>query len=142
MASFIRHELPIRLARRINDLENVPYMCDMPSVQQVKQTYIQSFLDIINTPVIDTTTKEEEFSKMLQSLYSKHSNVLMQMAKGAYELRAQIQEGNLSLGHQKWKQSSSSSSSSSSPPFTKKDHNHSNVEFDEMEEMNEFLNRF
>jgi hypothetical protein len=43
VASFLRRELPIRLAHRIQDLERVPYMSGMPSVINVKKLYTQSF---------------------------------------------------------------------------------------------------
>ena len=36
VASFLKRELPIRLAHRINNLDNVPMMQDMKSVQQVR----------------------------------------------------------------------------------------------------------
>ncbi|KAI2510086.1 Mitochondrial branched-chain alpha-ketoacid dehydrogenase kinase [Fragilaria crotonensis] len=42
VASFLRRELPIRLAHRITDLERVPYMSEMPSVVGVKKLYTQS----------------------------------------------------------------------------------------------------
>ena len=47
VASFLRRELPIRLAHRIQDLQKVPLMKDMESVKVVKQLYIQSFLDLV-----------------------------------------------------------------------------------------------
>ena len=34
MANFIRHEMPIWLVQRIRDLDCVPMMKDMPSVQE------------------------------------------------------------------------------------------------------------
>merc|ERR1711935_1328044 len=45
VASFLRRELPIRLAHRVHDLEKVPLMKDMQSVKEVKQLYIQSLLE-------------------------------------------------------------------------------------------------
>lgn len=47
VASFLRRELPIRLAHRVQDLEKVPLMKDMKSVKEVKQLYIQSFLELL-----------------------------------------------------------------------------------------------
>ena len=36
VASFVRREMTIRLAHRIHDLDRIPMMRDMPSVQAVK----------------------------------------------------------------------------------------------------------
>ena len=46
VAGFLRHELPIRLAHRIADLDDVPLMKEMPSVQTVKQLYLTSFKEL------------------------------------------------------------------------------------------------
>jgi len=90
VASLLRKELPIRLAHRIQDLDRVPLMSDMPSVKAVKQVYVRSFRELVETPPIHTAGDEEAFAEMLAALYGKHANVLVQMARGAYELREQI----------------------------------------------------
>lgn len=87
MASFLRQEIPIRLAHRILDLDQVPYLRDMASVQAVKQIYMDSFSELLEFQPIRTTEDENNFALMLERLYLKHSSVLVQMAKGAYELR-------------------------------------------------------
>lgn len=73
-ACFLRQEIPIRLAHRIRDLDRVPMMRDMPSVQMVKGIYVQSFLEMIEFPVIYTPEQEQEFARMLETLYTKHAN--------------------------------------------------------------------
>jgi len=94
IANFLRLELPVRLARRICDLDRVPLMRDMPSVQAVKQIYIDSFEELVryNDAPIHTAMDEERFAERLEALYIKHSSVLVQMAKGAYELREQLSQ--------------------------------------------------
>ncbi|KAJ3031816.1 UNVERIFIED_CONTAM: hypothetical protein HDU68_012322 [Siphonaria sp. JEL0065] len=50
-AQFLHHELPIRLARRVVELENLPYnLSKMASVQKVASWYSQSYQDLINFP--------------------------------------------------------------------------------------------
>lgn len=88
VANFLHREIPVRLAHRIEDLDQVPYLSEMKSVKQVKQTYIDSFLEFIDMPTIQTPEGEEKFAIRLQQLYEKHAGVLMQMARGAFELRA------------------------------------------------------
>lgn len=92
-AQFLRRELPIRLAHRIRDLELVPLMSEMPSIKEVKETYVDSFLELIDIPVgsISTVQDEHDFAVMLEKLYKKHQGVLIQMARGAFELRASTQ---------------------------------------------------
>lgn len=70
-------------------------MRDMPSVQAVKQVYIDSFLELVHRPKVHTKQQEEEFAAALESLYVKHANVLIQMARGAYELRTAVREGRI-----------------------------------------------
>jgi pyruvate dehydrogenase kinase 2/3/4 len=69
----------------------VPVLRDMNSVQQVKDAYVQSCMDIVNFPGgIDSTTAEEDFSRLIEAIYERHGSVLVQMARGAYEFRQAI----------------------------------------------------
>mmetsp|Transcript_20874 Transcript_20874/g.29464 ORF Transcript_20874/g.29464 Transcript_20874/m.29464 type:complete len:427 (+) Transcript_20874:172-1452(+) len=95
VASFIRKEIPIRLAHRIQDLDRMPMMRDQPSVKAVKQVYIDSFLELIESPEIKTPEDEADFALALEMLYQKHSCVMVQMAKGAYELRTAVHNGEI-----------------------------------------------
>ncbi|KAJ3317196.1 hypothetical protein HDU76_001288, partial [Blyttiomyces sp. JEL0837] len=48
---FIHNELPIRLAHRVAELENLPHnLSTMPSVLRVKHWYTQSFKDLVEFP--------------------------------------------------------------------------------------------
>ena len=103
VASFLRRELPIRLAHRIEDLSRVPLLQDMRSVQQVRELYTTSFLEILSMDKHPPSRErqgewEERFAKVLENVYDRHSSVLVQMAKGAFELRAAIRKGALESG--------------------------------------------
>lgn len=112
VAGFLRREMPVRLAHRIQDLERVPLMKDAKSVREVRDLYITSFLELEEfDPIIRTPEQEEEFSRLLENVYERHSKVLVQMARGAYEYRNLIR--------------------------SKKD-----LEFELMEETHNFLDRF
>jgi pyruvate dehydrogenase kinase 2/3/4 len=92
----LRHELPIRLAHRIQDLERVPNLRDMPSVKGVKELYTQSFLELCEFPSkITTQQTEEQFAHLVERIYERHSKVLVQMARGAFEYRKAIQTGDI-----------------------------------------------
>ena len=91
VAGFLRRELPIRLSHRIQDLERVPLMKDMKSVKEVKDLYVRSFLELVEfDSKIMTAEQEERFSKIIETIYERHSKVLVQMARGAYEFRNYI----------------------------------------------------
>ena len=88
VAGFLRREMPVRLAHRIQDLERLPLMKDIESVKAVRDLYITSFLELEDfDPLIKTAEQEEAFSKLLENIYERHSKVLVQMARGAYEYR-------------------------------------------------------
>jgi len=93
MAGFLRHELPVRLAHRILDLDQVPLMRDMQAVQLVKGIYVNSFRELTSfTPHIQNMEDETAFANLLTTLYQKHAGVLVQMAQGAYQLREEIRQ--------------------------------------------------
>lgn len=93
VASFLRRELPIRMAHRVADLEGIPLLRDMASVQQVKDAYIQSTLEILNfANTIDSPSVEAEFSRLIETIYERHASVLVQMARSAYEFRCAVRQ--------------------------------------------------
>ena len=93
VAGFLRRELPIRLAHRVHDLENVPLLSDMNSVKEVRDLYVKSILDLMAFESIENIDQEERFAKLVDNIYERHSNVLVQMARGAYEFRKAVREG-------------------------------------------------
>jgi len=96
VASFLRRELPIRLAHRIQDLEKVPLMKDMQSVKEVKQLYIQSFLELVEyEKKISSAESETKFARLVEGIYERHSRVLVQMARGAFEFRNHIAKNSM-----------------------------------------------
>jgi Mitochondrial branched-chain alpha-ketoacid dehydrogenase kinase len=95
VASFLRRELPIRLAHRIQDLEGIPILRDMNHIRLVRDLYIQSFFDIVNFDSKITDSQQEQlFSQLIEKIYERHSSVLVQMARGAYEFRNAVRQGN------------------------------------------------
>jgi pyruvate dehydrogenase kinase 2/3/4 len=53
-ALFLLDELPIRLAHRVVELENLPHgLSDMASVIKVKNWYAESFQELIEFPKIE-----------------------------------------------------------------------------------------
>jgi len=121
VASFLYRELPARLAHRIQDLDHVPYMSNMPSVRNVRDTYVSSFRELVSQPIPDGPNSEEQFAKLVEGIYDRHAGVLVSMARGAFELRAALRKGEITLNKR---------------GGTKM------TEFAEMEELHDFLDRF
>ena len=96
IAGFLRHELPIRLARRVVELDRLPALHEMPSVKKVREWYARSALEIQEAPKPADATTERAFAKLLETIYERHAGVLYTMAHGAYELRENYE---LSLIH-------------------------------------------
>ena len=97
-------------------------MKDMQSVKEVKQLYIQSFLELLEfDKKIVSADQEQAFSRLVEGIYERHSRVLVQMARGAYEFRHHIH-----------KKSTAKNTSNTRP----KDR------FSKMEQTHAFLDRF
>jgi pyruvate dehydrogenase kinase 2/3/4 len=93
VAGFLRRELPIRLAHRIRDLQTVPVFSDMASIVGVRDLYRKSFQDLIELPnKITTVAQEDEMARALERIYDRHANVIVQMARGAFEFRKAVRE--------------------------------------------------
>ncbi|KAI8070066.1 mitochondrial pyruvate dehydrogenase [Gongronella butleri] len=61
-SQFLHEELPIRLAHRVKELEELPAnLSEMPSIIKVKNWYAHSFQDLIDlpTPTISNNVKEQ-----------------------------------------------------------------------------------
>lgn len=66
-------------------------MKDMSSVKQVKELYIMSLLELAKfDKKIVNADQEAAFAKLVESIYERHSSILVQMARGAYELRSHV----------------------------------------------------
>jgi pyruvate dehydrogenase kinase 2/3/4 len=115
----------------------------MPSVQEVRSLYITSFLEILSLdkhPPNSNSSEEWEnsFATILENIYERHSSVLVQMAKGAYELRAALRDG----ADGGLKGSTTTTDDSSSSSSSSKQQQREAIEFELMESTHAFLDRF
>ncbi|KDO34255.1 hypothetical protein SPRG_01441 [Saprolegnia parasitica CBS 223.65] len=87
-AKFLHHEMPIRYAHRVKDLDTLPYgLCQMPSVRQVKEWYIHSMEELLAFPKVQTAADERRFTSMIESIKDRHNATLFTMARGVHELK-------------------------------------------------------
>mmetsp|Transcript_5456 Transcript_5456/g.14773 ORF Transcript_5456/g.14773 Transcript_5456/m.14773 type:complete len:182 (+) Transcript_5456:1216-1761(+) len=74
-------------------------MREMESVKLVKQLYTQSLLELVEFDTqIKSIQQEEAFAELVESIYKRHSKVLVQMARGAHEFRNHVAQTHRSTG--------------------------------------------
>jgi len=90
-AKFLHHELPIRLAHRVKDLSKLPLgLNEQKSVQLVRDWYMQSWQELDQFKEIRTPEDEMKFTKMIEHIRTRHSGVLITLARGIYELKMSL----------------------------------------------------
>ncbi|TYJ96234.1 pyruvate dehydrogenase (acetyl-transferring) kinase [Cucumis melo var. makuwa] len=120
-AQFLHKELPIRIARRAIELENLPYglsvkpavlkvfffifllpfffCCRLISalhlVELVRDWYLDSFRDLRSFPEIKNSDDEKEFTQMIKAIKVRHNNVVPMMALGVQQLKKGLRLNNV-----------------------------------------------
>ncbi|KAM7278595.1 hypothetical protein ACFE04_005729 [Oxalis oulophora] len=90
-AQFLHKELPIRIARRVLDLDSLPYgLSEKPAVLKVRDWYLDSFRDVRSFPDIKDTNDEKEFTDMIKAVKVRHNNVVPMMALGVKQLKKSL----------------------------------------------------
>lgn len=98
-AQYLYNEIPIRLARRIKDLEKLPFELNKTNgVNQVRKWYIQSFIDFRDYNINNISNNTSLFLEMVKNVYERHAPTLITMAKGIHEIKKinKIQMENIS----------------------------------------------
>ena len=90
VACFLHRELPVRLAHRAIELESTLTLHDSKHVKQVISWYKQSFKELRECPVPMNIEKEKRFATVVSNIYERHSRTLMNMAKGAHDVRTTL----------------------------------------------------
>lgn len=86
-ADHVRRQLPTRLARRILDMNNLPYICGInPHIQYVYDTYVESFERVLALPRIGTLEQEAAFCSTLRDVLDRARAVLPRMARASKEI--------------------------------------------------------
>ena len=72
-AQYLRRELPIRLAHRINEIRTLPFIvgCN-PTILAVHELYIKAFHTLNDFPKIETPEDEERFAEVLKAFLDDH----------------------------------------------------------------------
>ncbi|XP_058076699.1 pyruvate dehydrogenase (acetyl-transferring) kinase, mitochondrial-like [Magnolia sinica] len=104
-SQFLHKELPIRIARRAIELENLPYgLSEKPAVLKVRDWYLDSFRDLRSFPEIKDSNDELSFTQMIKMIKVRHNNVVPAMAMGIQQLKKdlgpKVEPGELDEIHQ------------------------------------------
>ncbi|KAG7674226.1 hypothetical protein Ndes2526B_g03970 [Nannochloris sp. 'desiccata'] len=90
-AQFLQNELPVRLAHRVAELENLPYgLSGKPHVLKVRDWYVESFKELRSFTKIRDVSDEQQFTGLLKHIYTRHRNVVPVMAMGVAELKREL----------------------------------------------------
>jgi hypothetical protein len=88
---FLQKELPVRLARRLKDMQNLPYIVGMnPYVRSVYTLYCSSFETLVNFPPISSLQHERNYTTLLKRLVEEHKDVIPILSKGMIECKNYI----------------------------------------------------
>eukprot|EP00835_Amoeboradix_gromovi_P001485 NODE_68_length_23780_cov_0.251003.p4 type:complete len:433 gc:universal NODE_68_length_23780_cov_0.251003:9186-10484(+) len=83
MSNFVKDQISIRLAKRINDFQSLPFVTVNSShLQQVYDLYWKSFNSISDTGLIKTRNDHNHFLEILRSNLRYHLSVIPKLAMG------------------------------------------------------------
>ncbi|GMH33368.1 hypothetical protein BSKO_01202 [Bryopsis sp. KO-2023] len=87
-AEYVRTELPKRLARRVLDLQFLPYIfVTNPHIKRVYNAYKSAFQRLIECERITTMSQNEDFAGLLRRLVDEHTPMLDSLASGVRDCR-------------------------------------------------------
>ncbi|CAA7388385.1 unnamed protein product [Spirodela intermedia] len=90
-AQFLHKELPIRIARRVVELDDLPFgLSDKHAVLKVRDWYLDSFRDLRSFPDIRDASDELAFTDMIGMIMVRHKDVVPTMALGVQQLKKDL----------------------------------------------------
>ena len=85
---WLRGQLPIRFARRLDELLQLPYVVVHNSnIKQVLDIYVETFESVSDFPSILTEKDEADFAQLVREQLEKHQAVARLIAEGYREVR-------------------------------------------------------
>jgi pyruvate dehydrogenase kinase 2/3/4 len=90
IACFLHRELAVRVAHRAVSLQATSAFKASVHIQQVCNMYKATFAELRQLQVPSTVETEKVFAAHLQNIYDRHASTLINMAKGANEIRLHL----------------------------------------------------
>lgn len=90
-AQFLHKELPIRIARRVVDFQQLPHilLCN-PVIHDVYELYLRAFSVLNKFPKVETLELEERYSRIIKQLLDDHQSVVTHLAEGFNECQKNV----------------------------------------------------
>jgi len=94
---FLHKELPIRLAQRAVELENLPFaVSSTQSIQNVYDLYLKSFDKITSHPEPNSTEESDSFTELISNIKTEHKDLELNIANALEPYRGKHHEKNIS----------------------------------------------
>lgn len=88
MTKHIYNEIPIRLAKRVTDLNSLPFgLSKNHSIHKIREWYLMSFEELTQVKEPITSSEIIDFKDAIHTIYHRHSTTLSTISKGLYELQ-------------------------------------------------------
>ncbi|EKX35983.1 hypothetical protein GUITHDRAFT_155357 [Guillardia theta CCMP2712] len=91
IAQHVQRELCIRLARRLLDIQTLPYIVvENPHIQSVHAIYHRAFAKLVDFPKVVNINQDEQFVLLLKELVQEGVQVVPLLARGIYEASLRV----------------------------------------------------
>jgi len=88
-ARWLREQLPIRFARRIEDILQLPHVVvSNPNISSILETYVNTFESVSSFPDIKDSDSEQAFLRLIKRELVDHSQGTRLVAEGYREVRS------------------------------------------------------
>lgn len=95
-ANLLQYALPVRLARCIVDMQNLPYRCMINThMLHVHDVYVDAFNELVAVPWINTLDEESAWIDVLKDNMEKTRVVLPVLAKASKEISSAMDREHL-----------------------------------------------
>ncbi|KXJ29018.1 3-methyl-2-oxobutanoate dehydrogenase [lipoamide] kinase, mitochondrial [Exaiptasia diaphana] len=90
-AQYLQKEMPIRIARRVVDLQQLPYIVlSNPVMHDVYELYLRAFSMLTKFPKVESLEDEGRYSHLITGLLDDHQHVVTNLAEGFQECKNHI----------------------------------------------------
>eukprot|EP00794_Sanderia_malayensis_P014210 gene14210-15693_t len=90
-AQYLQSELPKRVARRVKDLQSLPYIAAInPVMQEVYELYLRAFYKLSSFKRIENLDEELRYSTTVRQLLDDHKGVVTFLAKAFQQVKQQV----------------------------------------------------
>ena len=94
--NYIYQEVPVRISKRIVDLQNLPYdFCKMKGMQKIHDDFVNTFDNLIKLKNPNNLDECFEYTKILEKEYNKHNNIEFELSNVIKSYKS-INQGNIS----------------------------------------------